>query len=123
KSVAVPSTASTPFDVFGVLSSGTLALETVDWTNDTTRATALTTQDGVLVKSGDTTRRYLGTGRTTASTGQTEDSDLNRYLWNFYNRVHKRMHLSAGSNNYNTNGAREWGGVTNRVNFVVGYID
>lgn len=73
-SVSVPSTTNTPFDIFCYSNSGTATLETVNWTNDTTRATALTYQDGVYVKSGATTRRYLGTGRTTGSSGQCEMS-------------------------------------------------
>lgn len=60
------------------------------WTNDTTRADALTTQDGVLVKSGTTSRRYLGTIRTTGTT-TTEDSDAKRFVWNQYNRVPRRL--------------------------------
>lgn len=85
KSVAVPATTVTPFDVFIV--DGTLALETVNWTNDTTRATAIALQNGVYVKSGTTTRRYLGTCRTTGVSGQTEDSTANRFVWNNHNRI------------------------------------
>jgi len=54
-------TASRPHDVFVYNNSGTATLELTAWTNDTTRATALTTQNGVYVKTGDTTRLYLGT--------------------------------------------------------------
>lgn len=54
-------TASRPHDVFVYNNSGTATLELTAWTNDTSRATALTTQDGVYVKSGATTRLYLGT--------------------------------------------------------------
>jgi hypothetical protein len=67
-------TPNTNYDVLGYNNSGTLALDLVAWTNGTTRATALARQDGVLVKSGATTRRYLGTLRTTGTTGQTEFS-------------------------------------------------
>jgi hypothetical protein len=49
------------YDVFCYANSGVPTLEFLVWTNDTTRATALTLQNGVLVKSGDATRRYLGT--------------------------------------------------------------
>jgi hypothetical protein len=57
----------------------------VAWTNDTTRATDLALQDGVLVKSGDATRRYMGTFYTTSTT-QTESSYAKRLVWNMYNR-------------------------------------
>jgi hypothetical protein len=81
-------TASLPYDVFVYNNSGTLTLEALAWTSATARATALTTQDGVLVKSGATTRRYLGTFYTTSTT-TTEDSATKRCLWNYYHRVRR----------------------------------
>jgi len=54
----VPS--GTMLDVFGFDNSGALKLEYAKWTNTTTRATSLTRQNGVWVKTGATTRRYLG---------------------------------------------------------------
>ncbi len=63
-SLAVPSSANVNYDVFGNLSSGALNLSAVAWSTDSTRATALTTQDGVAVKSGAVAYRYLGTIRT-----------------------------------------------------------
>lgn len=86
-SVAVPSTTTTPFDIFAYDNSGTLALETVNWTNDTTRATALILQDGVKVKSGDASRRFLGTGRTTGVSGQCQFTESSKLLCNEYNRL------------------------------------
>jgi hypothetical protein len=79
-------TSGKPYDVFGYLSSGALALEALVWTNDTTRATAVTLQDGRYCKSGDKTRLYLGTFYTTSTT-TTEDSLSKRYLFNQYSRV------------------------------------
>ena len=38
-------TSGKPYDVFGYISGGALALELLAWTNDTTRATAVTLQD------------------------------------------------------------------------------
>ena len=78
--------ASTNYDVFAYLSNGSLALELTVWTDATNRATSLISQDGVYVKSGDATRRYLGTIRTTATAGQCEDSASKRFVWNFYNQ-------------------------------------
>lgn len=101
-SVAVPSNTNTPFDVFAYDNAGVVALETLAWTNDTTRATALVYQNGVLVKSGDTTRRYIGTGRTTAVNGQTADADATRYLWNYYNRVNRMTRGTFSANRSTT---------------------
>jgi hypothetical protein len=91
KSVGVPATTTTPFDVFAYDNSGTVTLETVNWTNDTTRATGLTTQNGIWVKSGAATRRYLGTLRTTGSSGNSEDSASKRFVWNMCNRVPRKL--------------------------------
>lgn len=79
-------TSGLPYDVFLDYNDGTPQLAMTAWTNDTTRATALVRQDGILVKTGDTQQRYLGTFYTTSTT-TTEDSAANRYLKNYYNRV------------------------------------
>jgi hypothetical protein len=87
----VPSTSSTPFDIWcSLTTAGGVVIDTTSWTNDTTRATALTLQNGVYVKTGDPGRRYLGTGRTTTTPGQTQDATSGRFLWNYYNRVKRK---------------------------------
>lgn len=86
-SIAVPATTSQMYDVFVYSNAGVATLEVLAWTNDTTRATALVLQDGVLSKTGALTRRYVGSFRTTTVSGQIEDSATKRYLWNYYNRV------------------------------------
>lgn len=58
--------ADTNYDVFLYDNSGTLTLELLAWSSDTARATALVLTDGVLTKTGATTRRYLGTVRVAA---------------------------------------------------------
>jgi hypothetical protein len=129
-SLSVPATTNTNYDVFIYDNSGTLTLESVAWTNDTTRATALTTQDGVYVKSGATGRRYLGSFRTTGTSGQTEDSGAQgagtvskRYLWNYYNRAlrYARCIEDADSWTYTTATWRQANGdSTNQVEFLIG---
>src|SRR5574337_102816 len=82
---------NTNYDVFAYNNSGTLALEIGPaWSSNTARATALVLQDGVYVKSAATTRRYLGTFRTTSTT-TTEDSAANRFLFNAQNQVPRPM--------------------------------
>lgn len=89
-------------DVFVYDSAGVLTLEVVAWTNTTTRATALALQDGILIKSGTTTKRYLGSFyATTAGNGQTEDSVTKRYLWNYYNRVLRSMRVVEATDTWN----------------------
>lgn len=85
-------TADQVYDVFGYLSGGALALEAVAWSNHGAgtgaRATALARQDGALVKSGDATRRYLGTIRTVDDSGtKARDASQYRFVWNVQNRT------------------------------------
>jgi hypothetical protein len=83
-------------DVFLYDNAGALALEHVAWTNDTTRAVALVVQDGVKVKSGATSRRFLGTIRTTAVAAQCQDDMKKRFVINAYNRVPRPGYLNPG---------------------------
>jgi len=79
-------TASKLYDIFAYSNSGTLAIESLVWTSDTARATALTTQNGVYVKSGDATRRYIGTIYIDSSK-QCYQSKLHNYVFNINNPV------------------------------------
>ena len=117
--------AGKPYDLFAYDNSGTVTFDApLAWTNDTARATALTTQNGVLVKSGATTRRYIGTFYTTATT-TTEDSYAKRLLWNYYNRVTRPMAVVAsGSWTYQTSTFRQANASTaNQLEFVVGWAE
>ena len=125
-SIAVPATTDTMYDVFVYDNAGTPTLELTAWTNDTTRATALTTQNGVLVKTGATTRHYVGSFRTTGVSGQTEDSDTKRYVWNYYNRVTRRLRVIESTNSwtYSTAAFRQANAAAgNQVDVVIGYAE
>jgi hypothetical protein len=95
-SLSLTLTSGKNYDVFGFINTGTdtlnLELSTA-WTTDTARATELTTQDGILVKSGAGTRRYLGTLRATG-TNTTEDSLRQRFVWNYYNQVPRGLYVN-----------------------------
>jgi len=69
--------ANTNYDVFIYDNAGTLTLEAVAWSNSgagtSARASALSWLNGVRVKDSDK-RKYLGSFRTTGTTGQTEFS-------------------------------------------------
>ena len=78
------------YDVFAVLTSGAVSIEALVWTSDSARATALVAVDGVLCKTGDTSRRYVGTFRTTTTT-TTEDSEAKRFVYNANNKVPRAM--------------------------------
>lgn len=123
--------ANTLFDVFAYLDgSGNVAIERLAWSSSgagsSTRATALALQDGVRVLSGNATRRYLGTYRTTATVGQTEDSDSKRFVWNYYNRVDRRLSVGIATNSW-TYSTPTWRPANNdasvRVEIVIGWAE
>lgn len=124
-SLVLTLTSGKPYDVFLYNNSGTLTLETLVWTNDTTRATALALQHGVYVKSGATTRRYLGTLYASGA-NTTEDSAAKMYLWNYYNRMprHGRVADATASWAYTTATWRQANAAAaNQVDLVVGVSD
>lgn len=92
--------ASTNYDLFAYLAGTTLTLERTAWANQYDRTTNLTRQNGVLVRSGAATRRYLGTYRTTATIGETEDSLERRLVWNVAHRVPRLMRVLEDTNSW-----------------------
>lgn len=117
--------AGRPYDVFVRNVGGVPTLSAVAWTNDTTRATGLSYQDGVLVQTGGATLRYVGTFYTTA-VNTTEDSNQNRYLWNYYNRIKKVLYKAGTAANW-VYGVGAWrqanADVTNKVQVVSGFSE
>lgn len=119
-------TAGLPYDIFCFDNSGTMACDApVAWTNTTTRATALTTQNGVPVKTGALTRRYIATFYTTSTT-QTADSVAKRDLSNYYNRVRRPLRVTDATAGWNYSTAtyqQANASATNQVEGVVGVAD
>ena len=84
-----------------------------------TRATDITLNNGIWIKSGDTTRRYLGSIRITTTTGQCEDSAARRYVWNMYNRVERLLFCQDGTTSWSyTTGA--WRAANSNTSYGVG---
>jgi hypothetical protein len=114
-----------PFDIFAFDNAGTVSLEGVSWTSDTVRATALSNQDSILVKSGDATRRYLGTARKRAGLVNMVDGRLE--LWNMYNRIPVSTFITDLSNTWSIVASSAWrqarASAANQVDFVVGVED
>lgn len=123
-SIAAPAAANQMYDVFLYDNAGVLALELTAWTNDTTRATALTTQNGVYVKTGALTRLYLGSVRTVTAS-QFNDSIALRHVFNYYRRVPRELRVNgSGTWTYTTNTFRQAGGVaTYQLDLVVGVAE
>lgn len=125
-SVDVPDV-NLPYDIFAEWNGAAVVLSTTNWTNSTTRATALVYSSGRLVKSGDTAKRYLGTGMaSTAGNGQTSDTKKYRGLWNYYNRIQRPLYMQLADDNWFldfslSNVWRQWNAdTTAKVEFVVG---
>ena len=122
-------TANKNYDIWMYDNAGTPALDSTIWTNDTTRATALTTQDGIYVKTGATTRRYLGTIRITGTTGQCEYSTTGTapklFVWNYYNRINRTMAVAETTSHTYNGAARKWNNsdTNNLLQYVIGVIE
>jgi len=119
-------TADTNYDIFMYNNSGTLTLESTAWSTATARATEITRLEGIYTKSGSTTRRYLGTIRTTDTTGQCNDGESHRFVWNYYNRVNRRIHYNYTGSNHTYTGTswRYWNNDSDsKVDFVIGVIE
>lgn len=124
-SLALSITSGNNYDVFAFSTSGSgvLSLELSSaWSSATARANALAQQDGVWVKSADHSRRYLGTIRATG-TNITEDSQLNRFCYNFYNQQSRPLLVNDSTQNW-TSPIGGWhqarGQSTNNFNYVCG---
>lgn len=119
-------TANIGYDVFVYPNSGVPTLEFLAWSSASARATALTTQDGILVKSGDPTRKYVGSFYT-FNTTTTRDSKYTRYLFNYYNRAERSQGYFYEVNkqyNYTTATWRQWEAASsNKYEFFIGYAD
>jgi hypothetical protein len=112
------------YDVFIYNNSGTLTLELAVWSTDTARLTALALTDGVYLKTGALTRRYLGTFRATSTT-TTADSLNNRLVWNANNQVERAVKMDTFTyygytgHTYTTAAWRAW---NNDSGLIIGYV-
>lgn len=98
-------TTDLPFDIFCYNNAGVATLEFLDWTNSTTRATGLTRVDGVWTKTGDSTRRYLGSCRARSATTFSwvqngTDAPVRLDLFNADNRVDVNFTLKTGTDTW-----------------------
>ena len=119
-------TANKNYDVFLMLTGSTLSLNLGAWSTDSARTNALSAHSfqGWLVPFGGDSQRYLGTIRTTGTTGQCEDSVTKRYVWNYYNRVPRTLSVTDATNTAASAGTGAWrywfNNSANKVEFVVG---
>jgi hypothetical protein len=121
-------TTDLPFDVFAYWTGSAVALEFLNWSSATARATALARTDGVWHKSADASRRYIGTCRPRSATTVhwvtgTADSPAKFDIWNFYNRVNVGFRVWDTTNTW-TYTTATWrqarASTNNQVDVVVG---
>jgi hypothetical protein len=116
------------YDLFAYRDAGgAVAVDApVAWAASTARAVALGTQDGVSVKAGDPTRRYIGTVATTAL-GQTEDSHAKRMVWNAQNRRPRPVRRFETATSWTYTVENTWrqanANAANQIAIVVGLLE
>lgn len=118
-SLALSVTSGKNYDVFY---NGTAISLSSAWTDDTTRADALGTQDGVTVLNSDHSKLWIGTIRASGS-NVTEDSSSKRFVWNCFNRAKRSLFRkeSTATWTYTTSDYRVVNNDTNnRVEVLVG---
>lgn len=111
------------YDVFAYWSGTEVRLEVIPWPSG--GRNTLGVQDGVQVKNGDATRRYIGVVAN-GSNGWLRDTATDRFVWNRYNQVPRQVAtdmFSAWNWQY-TNPGNAWRAAGNgnvpAVNVVVG---
>jgi len=111
-------TATIVYDIAINWNAGSPTLVATAWTNATTRATALTYTDGVLMVGSN---RYVGTVYV-SSPLSIIDSAASRGVWNYYNRVRRKLLVidTASSWTYNGGFHQAHGLSTNALGVVVG---
>lgn len=113
------------FDIFIYNNSGTLTLIQIAWTNNTTRATALSRLNGIYVSSSNNGYLYLGTIYTPTG-GQTQDAVSGRYVWNYYNRINRPINYYGEAGNWTYSGGtyrQANGNTAYLVQFAVGVLE
>jgi hypothetical protein len=121
-SLSLSMAANKNYDVFIYSNTGTPTLElSAAWTDDTTRADALTLVNGVRVKSSNNTRRYLGTIRS-ISVNTTADALRLRFVWNECNQLQREVKIynPGFDNDFDTNFGYYNGDSNFSVEVVVG---
>lgn len=121
--------ASTLYDVFLYWNGSSVVAETVAWTNTTTRATALATQDGVYVKTGDPTRLYFASFYLDASKQchyhvgpqPTSGGTVKVYFCNLYNQRYHTAQIYMALN-YWTYAVNSWRIANAEANFKIEYV-
>ena len=100
-----------------------VTLSATQWTNITTRATALVREQGYLGKTGDLGKRFIGTININPTGGQVEDTLIYRGVWNNYNQVFRAFHVDETTGHVYNGAIRRWNNTdVARIDFVLGLM-
>jgi len=112
------------YDVFAYWDGLDVKLESLAWSNLTARATALTFQDGVYLKSTDTTRLYLGSFMPSIAS-LVNDYPYDRGIWNYFNRVPRYLKVvdTTASWTYTLAAWRSPNGADKKVRCMIGLAE
>jgi hypothetical protein len=117
--------AATNVDIFAVPSGNSAILQISAWSTNTARTDLLTRSSGVWVQASNTSRRYLGTIRTSA-TATGSDTEARRYVWNVSNQLPKILRRQDSTATW-TYGLGTWrrlnNSSANRVQVVAGIAE
>lgn len=115
KSLALTVTSGSNYDVFYDCDGAALALSSA-WTNDTTRANAISRHSSCacFTLGSDATKLWLGTIRASGS-NVVEDSKNKPWVVNVYNRISRPLYAAQGTSHLYTSTWREWNGGTGAV--------
>jgi hypothetical protein len=125
-SLATGFSASTTYDVFAYINAGAVALETVAWSSATARTTNIGFFQGSLVKDGDSTRLYLGSFRTDGTGTGTHDYLIQRFVYNYYNKVNRKTFRGSTTASWTYTGSTAWrntNNVSTTIQYLIGYPD
>jgi hypothetical protein len=111
-------------DIFIYDNAGTITLEAVEWTDGSNRSVALALQNGVYVKSGSPSHRYIGLIYIDASQRCNDTLRLGHVV-NIYNRLERRFYMAEGTNHYYNGAARLWNNseTNNRMEVITPFPD
>src|SRR5262252_539320 len=105
-------TLGVPYDVF-IVDNGVPVLNYTQWTNNSTRSNPINYLDGIpMVGPVSNGWRYLGTFYPASAT-TTADYAKQRFLWNYYNQLPRRLANFPVTGNWTGVGALAWRGQNN----------
>lgn len=122
-----PMIPSTNYDIFCYHNGNNLVLEKTQWGSNNTRSVSLSYIDGILVRSTDLSKKYLGTIRSINSSSTADNSNY-RFVFNYYNRIPKVLSASDNiTHTYSSSAIRPYRNISTigitKVEFVNGIQD